>query len=191
MSLVLNVICSGLFVVVSLPFWWQRAQKHSQRARARRLHAVFGALFAVLPVAYGGVYGLAFSETSKWGSFLVYSAFLAVPSVTTVIAFVFPLLGRCRWAVLSLGLAAGFAALAAFLLPSIAEKCLLSEQYHMLIVAHAVNGFLLGLAFARWETLRELLRACWEKLRVWLSARWRRLSRWLWGDDCVRIKAGD
>ena len=185
--LVLNVICSGLFVVASLPFWWQREQQHPRHARAR-LHVVYWGAFAVLPVAYGGVYGLAFSDASWWWSFLTYGVFLAVTVVTIVIVFwVSASPGRCRWAVLSLGLAAAFGTVAAFFIPSLAEKCLSLKQYHLLIAAHALDGFLLGTAFSCWEILREMLRGSWERFREWLSARWRMLSRWLWGDDCVRI----
>ena len=140
-----NVMTSAIVVVAFLPIW--RQEVCGRRVAAAVLWTVF---FVISTIIYAGMYGLWFKplNVSKWQLFSAYAAFPAVVMFVAFIAFLLPArLARFRWFMLPIGLAMGFAAVAQYSLASLSK----TPGNCPLIIAHTVNGVLLGFILALWR----------------------------------------
>ena len=143
----LNAIASCTVVVTLLPIWRQELYSN-KRSMSAILWIVFFVAFVII---YAGMYGPWFKRlnVSRWQLFCAYASFPTAAMIAAFIAFLIPVrLRRFRWFVPPVGLATIFAAMAKYRLAPLT----LDEQGNFsLIVAHAVNGILLGLIIAFWR----------------------------------------
>ena len=143
----LNVTATIIVVVTFLPIW-QQELRSNRRSMAALLWIIF---FVIFTIVYAGMYGPWFKQldASRWQLFCVYASFTAVVLMVAFAAFLVPLrLRRFLRVALPLGMATGFAAIAHYGLVPLATD---QPEYSSLVIAHAVNGALLGLVIAFWR----------------------------------------
>lgn len=145
----LNVIASAIVVVAFLPMWRQEVCNY-KRSVVAILWIVF---FVVSATIYAGMYGPWFKSPNgfNWQIFSAYAAFPTVVMIVAFIAFLIPeKVGRFRWFVFPVGLTMGFAVVAQCNLASLPGAL----ESRFLMIAHAVNGALLGLILTLWRESR-------------------------------------
>ena len=148
-----NAVCGSYVVVAFASIWWRGLQWSKTRAYTWTLG------MTAFVIAYAGLYGWGFyapvDHPARWQFFFAFGTLPAAAAITVFLAYAmtrrddaggsvgWPVSARF-WLLLPMGFAVGFAISALLGLAPLAEGAT-DKQIFVLVVAHCINGVVLGL----------------------------------------------
>ena len=151
----INAIAAAYVVVAFSGIWWSSLWRSAAYVR------IWAGVMSAFAIIYSGIYGWFFYAPEKsvvpWQGFLAFGTLPAAVALTVIAAYRLTRRNRTDlavgwpvstwfWWLLPTGLAMSFALSALLVFVPLAQsKCATCNQMMVLVVAHGINGFVLGL----------------------------------------------